>query len=160
MDPLLKLELKNSKKLERALRKLDVKIRKKITRDALRPAAKIIQQKAKANAPRGKTGELRKAIKVRALKRSRVNTGIQVRLDWGSKGAKSAAATKGRRLPYYAGFQELGYRIGSRKLGNKRTLVPGKHFMENAFKSEGPRARDLAIKLMWQGIERAAQAAA
>lgn len=70
------ITLSGDKKLKRKLKGLRTKI-KGAVRKGSRAGAKIIQQEAKNNAPKD-TGKLKKAIKVRALPRSRVYIGAQV----------------------------------------------------------------------------------
>jgi len=72
--------LKGYKKLDKKLEKLASKDRKKAMRKGARASAKIVQKKAKQLAPKA-SGELRKSIKVRSLKRSRRWVGARVVSD-------------------------------------------------------------------------------
>ena len=65
-------------RLQRKLHSLGNKIEKKIVRRALRTAAKVVLQAAKARVPVD-TGALKKGLKVRATKRSRTIIGVHIR---------------------------------------------------------------------------------
>jgi len=82
------------KRLNRKLAKLKGPEGKKVIRKASRAAMKVYQFAAKQNAP-SRTGTLKKQIKVRAMKRSRVKVGTMVR-----------ATGDG----FYGNFLELGTR--------------------------------------------------
>jgi len=60
------------KKLQKRLRKMEPKLRKKLTRKAIRKAGKVVHEAAKERVPK-ESGDLKKSIKLRALKRSRKN---------------------------------------------------------------------------------------
>lgn len=134
------------KQLRRNLESLEPKVARKIEKQAMRPAMRIIQREAKANAPRD-TGAMSKAIKLRAMKRSRSRRGIEVRID---------KEGNYRGDHFYGAFQEFGWKAGSRKLGDGRREIPGQHFMQRAFETKGPEAEAMAIRGIWQGIEAAA----
>ena len=63
--------------LTRRLRTLEAKLQKKVIRQAIRKSLKPIQQDAKREAPKN-TGALRKSVKIRSFKRSRVRVGAKV----------------------------------------------------------------------------------
>jgi HK97 gp10 family phage protein len=82
---------------------------KKAIRKGSRKGSKIVQAKAKANVP-VKSGALQKAIKVRAIKRSR-------------KWAGTTVTTKVAQGPtYYGGFIEYGTKY-----------IKARHFIKQAF---------------------------
>lgn len=128
----------------RRLNELEPKVRKKIIRQAMRPAMKMIRQDAIARAPR-KTGQLRKSIKVRAFKRSRTKIGVSVTT---AKGWFKGEA-------FYGGFQEWGWKQGKRALGAGRRHIPGHGFMEGAYLSKGPEAKQFALLAIVAAIEEA-----
>ncbi len=82
---------------------LESKIQKKALRKGLRAGAKIIQRAAKANAPKGETGNLRKFIKLKADKRSRSRLGIRVRT-----GTRQQLDIPANDPVYYPGIVEYG----------------------------------------------------
>lgn len=85
------------KSIDQALAKLEPKVKKKMVKRAMRPAMKPILKAAKSNAPVD-TGATKRAIKIRAAKRSRTTMGIDVRIGEGDY--------KGEQ--YYAAFVEYG----------------------------------------------------
>lgn len=139
------LRIEGAKQIERRLKTLPAKVAGKITRQALRAGAKVIQAQAVSDAPR-QTGLLARSIKVRAAKRKRGRIGILVQTAGGF--------FKGRT--YYGAFQEFGWRVGPRRLGNKRRQVPGKHFMREAFDSQKVEAAQVVTEQLKAGIEREA----
>jgi len=68
------------KEVDAELKKVEPKLAKKALRKAARKGAKIVQARMKQLAP-VRTGKLRKAIKVRAQKRSRTQLGARVISD-------------------------------------------------------------------------------
>lgn len=66
------------KKLRKAFGELEVINQRKVMRKAQRESMKPLLKAAKARAPK-KTGKLRKSLKLRALKRSRVRSGMFIR---------------------------------------------------------------------------------
>jgi len=130
------------------LKGLEPKVRKKIIRQAIRPAMKIVQRDAIARAPRGESGLLKKSIKVRAFKRSRTKIGVSV----------STAKGWFKGDAFYGGFQEWGWKQGKRSLGSMRRHIPGFGYMQGAYESKGDEARDvamtgilLAVDEVWKG---------
>jgi HK97 gp10 family phage protein len=149
--PLIRVafQLTGDAELDRKFTELPGRLQRKIIREALRPAAKLIRDAAAANAPR-KTGLLGGSLKVRAGKRTRtgrVSMNVMTSKGW-FKGAD-----------FYGAFVALGHRAGPRRLGSRRKLVPARPFLRKAYLDVGPEARDLAISLMKQGIEREWKAA-
>lgn len=94
------LSLTGDKELKALFEALPGKVQKKLTRHALRVAAKKVRDDAARIAP-DNTGALSKSIKVRAMKRSRTRVGVQVYTD--SQSLKSDG-----KKGYYAAFTELG----------------------------------------------------
>lgn len=130
------IDITGNKKLDAFFSAFPAKLQKKISRSALRAGAKVIAESAKKNAPIS-TGALRKAIRVRAAKRSRKNKGlITVRATIGKDYFKGDT--------FYGAFLEFGHRAGKRPLKNradKRPFVEGLHFMERALKEQGEAAK-------------------
>lgn len=162
---------------DRLLRKLD-RIAKKDARAAIRKGtragAKIVTARTKALAPVSgsrqtgkktkKGGTLRRAIRTRSAKRSRVFIGSVTRLG--------AGFFKGET--FYGAFQEFGWTPGKRRIGgvllagarrrtglrdnpNRGKPIEGKHFMERAAKQVGRKAMRVATDIIAREIERAAR---
>lgn len=127
------------------LRSLEPRLQKKILRKATRAGCKPIAKAAKADAP-VLSGQARKAIKVRAAKRSRKRKSITTFVQ------NAAGDYKGST--YYAAFQEYGYRLGPRRLGDKRRKVEGKEFMKKGFDQGRGQAEKEVKREIREGIER------
>lgn len=122
--------------LLKKLKTLEPKIAKKVLRQSLRAGAKIIQTAAKAKAP-VKSGQLRKAIKVRAQKRTRRGTiGVNV-----SVGEKDFAGEV-----FYGSFIEFG-----------SSKMPARPFMKPAFQENKAAALQVIQDGIAAGIEEAAK---
>jgi hypothetical protein len=106
------------KELDRKLRRIDAKLGKKIVTQGSRRALKPVQLAARRFVPVD-TGELRKGIKVKALRRSRKRFGSRV-------------TSAGRNVEdlYYGGFQEWGWTTKSGR------HVFGQLFMTNAARTK------------------------
>lgn len=140
-------KLTGDKRLDRKFAALPMKVEKKILRQALRPAAKLILDSARQNAPVD-TGALRKSLAVRAGKRTRKGTvRVQVQTSDGMFTGKT----------FYGAFQELGHHRGKRSLGSGRPMIPGKHYIKRAFDSRKFAAQVLAQSLIAEGILREAR---
>jgi HK97 gp10 family phage protein len=137
----VRFEVRGAKELKRKLDELADKEVKKIVRQAMRAGAKVILPKAKAYAPVGATGNLRRAIKVRAAKRSRKYIGVNVTLGEGFFIGDA----------FYGAFQEFGWKTGKRKSA-KRRQVGGKHFMQRAAEQSGKAAGDAVISTIWNKL--------
>jgi HK97 gp10 family phage protein len=83
--------------LKAVLAALEPKVAKKLTRQAMRKAQKIVLADAKRLVPVD-TGQLKKSLSIRALKRSRSRFGVSVQTKEG--------LFKGEQ--FYGGFIELG----------------------------------------------------
>lgn len=142
--------IQNVNRVIAELKALEPKVKNKICRQALRKAAKPVATVAKQLAPK-KTGQLRKAIKVRAMKRSRRGVGIEV--------LTGKDFFQGDQ--FYGAFQEFGWHAGPRKaskkrgykrIGDKRRWIEGKHFLEGAYDRQGQASKEIALRLIAQGI--------
>lgn len=138
--------IQGAAELEAKLKALPRKVSGKITRQALRSGAKVVQKQAQADAPR-KTGLLARSIKVRAAKRSRGRIGILVQTATGFFKGKS----------FYSGFIEFGRKTGSRKSAVRRE-VPADPFMARALEKKKAEAVQVVAAEIRKGIEREAAA--
>jgi HK97 gp10 family phage protein len=127
------------KEVEELLREFGVAIAKKPIRRALRESQKLITTEAKARAPVGATGDLKRAIKTRALK-GRGRAGRKQIATATSLGQQHLGGTT-----YYGAFVELG---------TKRMV--GRGFLKAAFDSKEDeavrkfsRVLSEAIAFMW-----------
>lgn len=121
--------------IDRALKGLEPRLARKLLKSGMRTALKPLLARIKAAAPVGrpyrrkgkehKPGTLKKALKIRAAKRTRKGTiGINIVMGEGDFKGES----------FYGSFQEYGTK-----------KMPGKHFMKNAFESDKERVRTDAI---------------
>lgn len=123
--------------INRRLLELDRKLQRKLITKSLRAGAKVVLLVAKANAPVGKTGNLKKSIKIRAARAKdgtkRVIVGVGKKWFTGEAwyggplefGWKSGPRFKGRRAD--AWWRKF------RKKNTERKQVNGKHFIERAY---------------------------
>lgn len=89
-------------KLIRAFNGIPIAVQKRLLKKAMRPAAKIVQARAKALAPRD-TGKLARHLTVRALKRSRTKIGVRV-----MTGKRHKLGIDANSRWYYPAHVELG----------------------------------------------------
>lgn len=118
------------KQVNRMLAQLKATEGKKVVRKAARAGIKVVLPAAKRYSPVG-SGKLRRAIKVRAMARSRSRIGARI--------------TIGDRFfqgeTFYGGFQEWGWRVGKRqgKTAEQkaaRRKIAGKYFLKRAADSK------------------------
>lgn len=126
--------------LERKLSRLKAATQKKIVRKALRAAAKPIRDDAKANAPVDE-GDLRKNIKVRAMRRSRVRLGVIVRT-----GTRDEMGIPADSNWYYPAIVEYGY-----------DDVPANPYLRNALDKNRQQALRTMGAEISSGIDREAR---
>lgn len=136
--PVYATNLTGDKQLLKRLRELQPKLQKRGLTKAARLAMKPMHAKAKSSAPK-ESGTLRKSIKLRAMKRSRVRVGMHI--------STSESMFEGKT--FYGAFQEFGWHVGKRdnKLRSrgkwsgigteldKRKFIPGKHFIEETYQN-------------------------
>jgi HK97 gp10 family phage protein len=134
--------------LERQLSRIAASDAINAMRVGTRAGAKVIQPMAVQLAPK-RTGALKAAIKVQAPKRRIASNAIStlVRAGKGDFVGKT----------FYAAFQEYGWKVGARKLGDARRQVEGQHYMERAAKQMGERAIQVAIEATWAALAKLAQ---
>lgn len=146
-----RVTVQGDKKLLAKLNRLGRTEANKVIRTALRAGSKTIADETKRLAPVGqdrgshKKGTLKRAIKVRAMKRKRGRIGTMVQIGQGFfKGAT-----------FYGGFVALGHKIGSRKLGGSRGQVPANEFMKTAVKNKEKQVLSQFGRDVGAGIEKA-----
>lgn len=105
-----KFDASQSKNLLLQLKRLPINIQRKVLREESRRTAKtILLPVARKRVPK-QTGILRKSIKVRSLKRSRVRTGVRIGYS-----AKDFVGDT-----FYGSFLEYGWRLGKRSADQLR----------------------------------------
>ncbi len=109
----------NDKALERKLAKIPGKMQKKIMKKAMRIAFRPVLTSARVNAPAGPTGQLKRKIRLRAVKGGKDFVGMQVRT-----GTRQELGILGNSKWYYPAHIETGTRF--------RKANP---FLRNALKS-------------------------
>lgn len=150
------IRIEGLREIGKDLQKLPLRTRKKATLAALKVGAKTIQKNAKARAPRGKTGNLRRSI---FLKNSKIKNGRRTPDVIGVfVGLRSFSRVKAgtARNAYYNRFVHDGYNArGTKREGNakrgRRTNrgernVAAKKFLTKAFKSKGRAAARISIR--------------
>lgn len=137
------------KKLDALLGGLELKLQKKLSRQATRKAAKdIVLPQAKANAPFD-TGDLEESLTVRAVARKRGKVGHMV--------ATKDGLWKGNQ--FYGAFMEFGTKERQHASGKGVGRIdPSKHgaFMRPAVYDNEARIRQLYVKDLEQLIREAA----
>jgi HK97 gp10 family phage protein len=89
------------KEIDRKLASLEPKIQKKLVRSAVRKAGKLIQKKAKDHLEDNEqSGQTKRGIKVRAMKRSRGKIGITVGTTERSRGKTGSSVFGGAQLEF------------------------------------------------------------
>lgn len=142
------IDLSGDAALLAELSALPGKLQRKAFRTASRRAGKIYAEAAKARAPVD-TGQLRRSIKVRALKRSRTAVGVTV-------GTSKKDYTGDQ---FYAAFIEYGHKLGKRKRGgnagdsDNRKQVPAKPFMRPAFDASAAQLQQVFISEIGNQLE-------
>jgi HK97 gp10 family phage protein len=125
------VSITGGKALLRDLKQLPDKLSKKVLRVSMRDASKVILKAVKKEAPK-RSGQLRKAIKVRSSKRRKNKIGFRV----------SMAAGDYKGDAFYGSFIEFGWRSGPRRLGSKRKQQPARGYMQKAFKASAKSATE------------------
>jgi HK97 gp10 family phage protein len=119
----------------------------KIVAKANRVGAKIIKIAAEGNAPI-LSGLTRKNVRVRVSNKPfrgvyRAFIGVGAK-DWTGP-------------TFYASFVLWGHRVGARKLGNARKLVPANDWLKRSADQVGQQAADAVVDEIKKGIEAEAQ---
>ena len=131
----VQLDLIGDEAVQRKFKALEGKLQKKFARKSMRKAAKVIQKEAKARVPTGKTGMLKKNIKVRSAKRSRSRIGINVVVGEGWYTGEQ----------FYGAFVELG-----------TSKQPARPFMRPALEDKRDEARRVLVDELQDLIQKEA----
>lgn len=138
-------------RINRALKKISGKEAKGLMRKSMRPALKPVLQEAKSNAP-SDTGQLKKNIKIKAMKRSRSSFGMRVSM--GRPGQKDNTGKA-----FYGAFLELGTQDRATQSGANRGTIKRRDFIRNAYKTKQDHAYRIYRTLVTRGIRRIAAGA-
>lgn len=133
------MKLIGLKETVEGLKELDRTTQRRLIRKAQRPAAKLLQSAARAEAPE-KTGNLKKQIKIKS---GRTRGGTKLSVGFTNFIGKA----------YYAAFILLGWKHGSRKLGNARKSIPANDFLGRAYEANKEAAAELTGETLGQLIE-------
>jgi HK97 gp10 family phage protein len=133
------MAIRGDRELIRTLEKMAGKDAKKAMRKGCRAGSKVVAKRAKQLAPR-RSGAIRRAIRVRAVRSRKIGTQVIVGAGW----------FKGKT--FYAAFVEFGHKAGKRGRSG-RTTVPGQHYMQRAGEEAGEKALATAVDTMWSEIE-------
>lgn len=115
------------------LAELDRKVQKSIVRKGVRKGCKVLLDASRAAAPE-LSGKLRKNIKIRG-KSSKPGT-FALSVGVSAKDFTGPA--------FYGVFVLLGHRVGARRLGDKRKIVPANDFLQRAFDATHEQAAEVA----------------
>lgn len=120
--------------MRRAVAAMIRKVDAEVVRRALAPAAEIVERAIAAETP-ARSGRLRRSLATQAG-RSKKSRFVTVRM----KAYRGAT--------FYGSFIQYGYRVGSRKLGDRRRQVAANPFFSRGVaKSQGPAVRAIAGRL-------------
>jgi len=140
--PAIDISMVGDRKLRRAFARLPVNFQRKIGREAIRGGTKPMFQAVKANAPRGPTGDLKRRLKLRTLKRSRVQIGVQITTGTMEDFGIPKKSAKGKDKFFYPFIQD----VGSAKLSATR-------FMREKFDAMEKATFNRIVKLIDQGVQ-------
>jgi HK97 gp10 family phage protein len=122
--------VENWKAIDKKLKKLEKRTAKKVVTKELRNTAKVFQKESKTLAPVEK-GDLKKSIKVKAMKRKKGRIGVNAIISEGD--------FKGDQ--YYGSFQEFGWKPGKRGSDQRGEMTTPKAFMDSGWKRHASEQR-------------------
>lgn len=132
------------KPIDRAFEQLPERLARKVVRQAMRKAMKPVAAQVKANAPVD-TGATRRAVKVRAARRTRKGFGVNVQVGEGDY--------KGDTFP--AAMVEYGTADRRKKsTGQHVGRVKARRFLHRAYRQKKDEARRIADREISAGIGR------
>lgn len=133
---MFQVNVKGADELNRAFQTLGVRVQRKIMSTALRKAARLVQDDAKASAP-VRTGRIKKSIVIRV---GRYKKGGPVRMRIVIIGAYRGPTS-------YAGPLELGHRIVSGRVGVRKRFT-GKVAPRPFMRTAARRQKDRVLKVV------------
>ncbi len=167
----VKVTITGDAEIAKALRALGPVVARKIVEPEAKFAAAVFQSILKGVVPVDK-GMLRKSVKVKTSKGPRgfpKGESIAFGVIVGQTKPSKAQRTKGTKIAYYAGMQEMGYHVGGTKikkggltvgykqrtdrLGSKGVkFMPGRHFVKRTLKTYERPIRDHMEQKIVAGI--------
>ena len=136
-------EIKGVDDLVKALKRLDFAVEKKLLKDAMRQAGQPVLAAAKQLCPVD-TGRLRESLKLSVSARKGKGVFVYIKIGTGDFKGKT----------FYGPMVELGHFLGSRKLGNKRTVIAPRPFLRPAFDAHREEAVRIAGEVLKEGVSR------
>jgi len=146
--------------IQRKLRAMPVKLEKAIIRTAVKKATQELRDATKAEAPRGETGLLQKAIATRTYKRHKKGT-FAMFVGWKRsmydklRAASGTVAGRSRHQKATGERVRFFYPVAV-ELGTKD--VPANAFMRRAFDKNKVRLARMMELEIWRGIRQAVEA--
>lgn len=135
------ISLIGDKELQKAFKKLHPKLQKKAFKKAARVAAKIVKESAKGKVPVAE-GDLKKSIKVKAMKRSRTQVGVRI-----VAGTREELGIPADSKWYYPAIVEYGY---TRQDG---VFIPPQSYLRAARDAKERAAQNVMEREIRKGIE-------
>jgi len=136
----------NAESVAKGLSGLMPNVQKKIIRTALRASMKPTRTAIIANTPRGKTGALKKAVVIRAGKRSKYRISF-------TAGYSNWALGKESNLTGLPLWLEDGTKPRMTKAGRKTGSIKAVKMVARAFASTQKTSADIALSMIVQGIQ-------
>lgn len=165
------IQIKGLRQLEDRMRNFPAKLQKRAIKKALSAGARLVVRAAKANAPEGATGALKRNIIAKAGPKRRDIAGSTryiIGVRHGKVNTRSTKSALGvvrkRRVsaydkrgqdPYYYRFQERGFTaIGRAKRGSAGRKIPGRNFLRDALTGTHRAVSETFRRVLAQEIEK------
>ncbi len=146
MAKIVDISILGDKQLQRKLRRLATQVQKKIVKKALREAGRPVLAAAQQKAPVGKSGRLKKSLKLRARKQRRGEFGVEIRT--GTRTELGIAADASGFYP-----MSIEYGFTHARSGQK---VPAQSFLRAAIDENARKAKTIIISEVRVGLTREA----
>jgi HK97 gp10 family phage protein len=140
------VDVKQAKREFFKIRGRFLKLQRTVVGEALTAGAIPVAESARAAAPVG-TGELRRSIGSTEPRFRRGRIGVDV--------GPLRLSKNDRRFPFYARFQELGWRAtgrATRKTARNPRQIPGKHFLRKAGEQNFSRTQNIFAERLFKGF--------
>ena len=151
------------KKLDRQLNALGVKISRRINAKAVRAGLKPVQKAVKSEAPKGPTGNLKRAVGARFRKKRRAGTheaivGTNVGRRLKQRTTRGGKIQKANSAPH-GHLVVLGTQSRVTKTGANRGAMPGNNFVDRGFAKSKAEALRVMTRSFREQITQAEAAA-
>lgn len=141
MAKAMSVKVEGLPQLIKALTAFEKKVMNKGLKKCFRDGSKVIAKAVKDETPKGQSGFLRKAIKVRAAKRKKNRIGVNVQIGEGNFKGDS----------FYGGFVEFGT-----KTADGKVKIKGRRFMKKGFDKSKDAAAAAMVESLRESIANAA----